>query len=448
MHRKLFLQWNNGHIDFCKSFNCFKPHFYWNFGDGSGSNDFSPTHVFPDDGKYLVTLFAVDTILNCVDVYENWIDVTKPDTFPCYVLFTDTIVGVYLQTTNWSVNCSGFYLGCHVAGPAQNYCGSIGLGGWSPALFMHGMQATSSDSIYGSRIFNGYYKTLPWNYSSAINYQDCSANFEVLIDYQPNFAVATFTAMNKNATNYTFYITGFGNPIPLSGQSATYNFSYVSYRKFSPTTVYLITSDNVNNCSDTVAQQILIKNPHYTFPVNCAIYTPIQSQTAVVGTNVQFYISASSNANYQWQQDTGLGYVNLTNAGPYSGVTTNSLTISNVQATMNNFQYRCIVYDSLGGCHNTSSPASLSVLVGISDIELLDIKLYPNPASSYITLDLPTNINNAIVSINSILGQQQIRTTTSNPKTQIDIEGLTNGVYLIEVLSDNKVRRQMFIKQQ
>jgi PKD repeat protein len=33
-------------------------HYYWNFGDGSGSNDVNPIHVFPDDGKYLVYLIV------------------------------------------------------------------------------------------------------------------------------------------------------------------------------------------------------------------------------------------------------------------------------------------------------------------------------------------------------------------------------------------------------
>lgn len=423
-------------------------HYYWNFGDGSGSNDFSPIHVFPDDGKYLVTLYGVDTVTNCVDVKENWIDVTKPDTFACDIFFTDTIIGGLPQTTNLSSNCSDVYLNCHVFANAQNICNGFSCAGWFPSLFLHGMQAASSDSVYGYRIFNAYYETLPYNYLSANNYQNCSANFEVVIDYQATNAVVTFTAMNKHATNYTFYVTGFGNPIPLSGQSVSFNFNYISYRKVSPTNVYLIITDTINNCTDSVNQTILIKNPYYTYPVNCAIYTPIQNQTAVVGTNVQFYISASSNASYQWQQDAGLGYVDLTNAGPYSGVTTNTLTISNVQATMNNFQYRCVVYDSLGGCHNTSSPASLSVPVGINDIELLDIKFYPNPASSYITLDLPTNINNATITIYSILGQQQLRTTTNKSQTNIDLDGLTNGVYLVEVSSDNKVGRQMFIKQQ
>jgi hypothetical protein len=422
-------------------------HFYWNFGDGSGSNDFSPIHIFPDDGKYLATLYGVDTISNCVDVKQNWIDVTKPDTFACNVLFTDTIIGTSPQTNNLSTNCSGLYLNCNVFANAQNLCNGFSLGSWCSSLFLHGMQATSNDSIYGYRIFNAYYKTLPYNYSSSNNYQNCSANFEVVIDYHPNYAVATFTAMNKYATNYTFYVTGFGNPIPLSGQSASFNFNYISYRKFSPTNVYLIITDTINNCTDSVNQTILIKNPNYTYPVNCAIYSPPQIQTTTIGSNTQFFISASSNASYQWQQDAGLGYVNLTNAGPYSGVTTNTLIISNVQLTMNNYQYRCIVYDSLGnGCHNTSSSAALLV-TGIDEIELVNVKIYPNPATNNITVDLPTLTNKATATVYDVLGAAQHQVALYQQKTSIDISSLASGVYFIEVFADKKMKRQMFMKQ-
>lgn len=127
-------------------------HFYWNFGDGDGSNEFSPTHVFPDDGKYLVVLYGVDTVTNCVDIKERWINVIKPDTFECNVFFTDTIIGSTASTTNLSTNCDGVNLNCHVFGPGQNYCGPNGLDGWFSSLFLHGMQAKSNDSIYGYRV--------------------------------------------------------------------------------------------------------------------------------------------------------------------------------------------------------------------------------------------------------------------------------------------------------
>lgn len=422
-------------------------HFYWNFGDGSGSNEVSPTHIFPDDGKYLVTLYGVDTLSNCVDVKESWIDVVKPDTLECYVYFTDTIIGSSPQTTNLSSNCSGFNLGCHVYATAQNLCNGFTIGSWGSSLFLHGMQATTSDNIYGYRIYNAYYETFPYNYSSANNYQNCSANFEYVIDYQPDYAEVTFTAMNKNATNYTFYITGFGNPILLDGYTVSFQYDYTSYKKAAPKNVTLITTDDINNCSDTITQTVLIINPNYSWPVNCAIYAPIESQVAETGATVQFYISASSDANYQWQQDAGLGYVDLTNAGPYSGVTTNTLTIANVQEIMNNYQYRCVVYDSLGGCHNISSPAALSVPVGINDFEPMSLKLYPNPASNYLNIDLPNDVTNATLTIHSILGQRILSTMIKQSQTIIDLNGWTNGMYLVEVSAGNRAGRQLFFKQ-
>lgn len=421
-------------------------HYYWNFGDGSGSNDFSPVHVFPDDGKYLVTLYGVDTVTNCVDVKESWIDVTKPDTLPCTIFFTDTMIGNSPRTENLSTNCEDYRLNCHVFATAQNICNGFAGNFSKPALFQHGMQATTNDSIYGYRIYHAYYKTFPVNYHpSSLNYQNCSANFEYVIDYQPDHARVTFTAMNKNATDYTFYISGFGNPIPLTEQSASFDFNYYSYRKVHPVNVTLITIDDVNNCSDTVIQTILIRNPNYVWPVNCAIYTPIESRAVYTGSNAQFHVSAYSEANYQWQQDAGLGFVSLSNAGPFSGVTTNTLTISNVQSTMNNNQYRCIVYDSLGGCHNTSAPASLTV--DISDFELLNIKVYPNPASDILTVDLPSGITDADLTIYSMLGQQQIRTTTNSPNAIVNLGKLAVGMYVLEVKSNFKVVRQTFVKQ-
>lgn len=423
-------------------------HFYWNFGDGSGSNDFSPSHIFPDDGKYLVTLYGLDTVSNCVDVKQNWIDVTKPDTFACNVLFTDTIIGTSPSTTDLSTSCSGMYLNCNVFANAQNICNGFSVGSWFSSLFLHAMEATSNDSIYGYRIFNAYYKTLPYNYSSAINYQNCSANFEVLIDYQPTYATATFTVMNKNATNYTFYITGFGSPIPLYGKSVSFNFNYISYAKVFPWNVYLIIADTINNCSDSVNQTILIKNPYYTYPVNCEINSPPQIQSTTIGSNVQFYILTSSNAQFQWQQDAGLGYVNLTNAGPYSGVTTDTLSIANVPLTMNNFNYRCVVYDSISGgwCHNTSSSAALYV-TGINELELANVKIYPNPATNNLTVDLPTPTSKTTATIYDVLGATHQLVVLDRQQTNIDISSLACGIYFIEVTADNKVRRQMFVKQ-
>jgi hypothetical protein len=50
-----------------------------------------------------------------------------------------------------------------------------------------------------------------------------------------------------------------------------------------------------------------------------------------------------SGASYQWQVDNGSGYTNISNGGVYSGVTTNTLALSSVPATMYGYNLRCVV---------------------------------------------------------------------------------------------------------
>ncbi|MGN6569585.1 MAG: T9SS type A sorting domain-containing protein, partial [Flavipsychrobacter sp.] len=46
---------------------------------------------------------------------------------------------------------------------------------------------------------------------------------------------------------------------------------------------------------------------------------------------------------YQWQVNTGAGFINITPASYYHGINTSTLSITNTSATLNNYQYRCVV---------------------------------------------------------------------------------------------------------
>ena len=248
-------------------------HYYWNFGDGSGSTATNLIHIFPDNGKYLVTLYGLDTISNCVSVAENWISVIKPDTITCNLLLSDTIIACgsddCLIPINLSSNCSGLNISCD-AGPGLNLILPWNCwlgGGWINALFLERLQAYTFDAINGYRIYKEYYKTVPYKYLSSVNYQNCSANFEVDINYQATGALVTFTAMNQNATSYQWEIIGFGNPIYITTPIASHFYPYISYEKYFPWLVVLRINDTINSCGDTISQSILIKNPYYAFPL-------------------------------------------------------------------------------------------------------------------------------------------------------------------------------------
>jgi YD repeat-containing protein len=46
---------------------------------------------------------------------------------------------------------------------------------------------------------------------------------------------------------------------------------------------------------------------------------------------------------YQWQVNTGSGFVNINNDAIYSGVTTHSLVLSNPQTSWYGYKYRCLI---------------------------------------------------------------------------------------------------------
>lgn len=55
------------------------------------------------------------------------------------------------------------------------------------------------------------------------------------------------------------------------------------------------------------------------------------------------FTSNISGASYQWQADTGTGYINIINGPVYSGVNTITLTLNSPPTSMNNYKFRCLV---------------------------------------------------------------------------------------------------------
>ena len=84
-----------------------------------------------------------------------------------------------------------------------------------------------------------------------------------------------------------------------------------------------------------------------------AITSQPSASAICAGANTTFTIVASNATGYQWQVDQGAGYVNISNAAPYSGATTTILTITGATAGMNGYAYRTV---ASGGC----TPAATS----------------------------------------------------------------------------------------
>ncbi len=184
---------------------------------------------------------------------------------------------------------------------------------------------------------------------------------------------------------------------------------------------------NQSGCDSTVTLNLTIEIVDITSqPVD---------QTVVVGNNGQFTVTTSAtNPTYQWQMDNGTGYMDLTNAGQYSGTDTDVLTISNVQFGQNNFLYRCIV--TSGNCETISSVGRLTIQdnVGLDDINKNIFNVYPNPTSNSFTISSEKVINSEFTIIDS-QGREVLTGSMNGQEHTIDISKLSKGVY--SVVFDN-----------
>lgn len=110
-----------------------------------------------------------------------------------------------------------------------------------------------------------------------------------------------------------------------------------------------------NNCSLTSAIAGLTVN---ALPV---ISTQPSNQEVCEGDDESISITASGpGITYQWQVKSGPNFVNL-NDPTYSGTTSNKLTISNADLSIDNFIYRCKLVTT-GSCTLNSNSVSLDVI--------------------------------------------------------------------------------------
>lgn len=113
--------------------------------------------------------------------------------------------------------------------------------------------------------------------------------------------------------------------------------------------------------NSTCTTAVLTTSAALTVNAIPAIGTQPQSQTTCAGGTVQFLVTGTgAGVAYQWQVNTGSGFVNLTNGGNYAGVTGSTLIVSAATVAMNGYQYRCVVS---GTCNPSVNSTAVSLTV-------------------------------------------------------------------------------------
>jgi hypothetical protein len=149
--------------------------------------------------------------------------------------------------------------------------------------------------------------------------------------------------------------------------------------------------------------------------------------------------STDTSSTYQWQQNIGGGWANLSNFGSYSGSTSDSLVITGVTPAMNNYGYRCIV---TGCTTDTSDVAVLTVVngIGLGESTLQKLTISPNPTAGIVSL------NTAVVGNYELLTLDGRVLESGTAKKDYDLTTYPKGVYHLRLSTDEGTRVLKIVK--
>ncbi len=176
-----------------------------------------------------------------------------------------------------------------------------------------------------------------------------------------------------------------------------------------------------------------------TYIIQGCLPVSISTQPTVVNTcvggNATYSVAATGTTpSYQWQVNTGSGFVNLTNTAPYSGVTTGTLSITNVTAGMNGYLYRCAVSNTCSGPVNSNSAVLNTGTVAVVNSHPTNVTVCENIASSFsITATGATayqwqvNTGSGFVNLANTAPYSGVTTTTLNISSSV--AGMTGYQY-------------------
>ncbi|MDA8886120.1 T9SS type A sorting domain-containing protein [Bacteroidia bacterium] len=196
------------------------------------------------------------------------------------------------------------------------------------------------------------------------------------------------------------------------------------------------TFQTASGCDSVVTLNLSITN------VDSFITEQPNNQSVTLGTDAQFIAkSQHSQATYQWQTNLGVGFQDLSNALQYSGVITDTLTISSVSMANNNQPFKCIV--SFNNCSDTSDVVSLTVLDNASIDEIkqtYSYAVYPNPVGSEATLRADLRLIGKTYYVYTLNGQLISESEITSPNTLINLKDFEASVYLLKVDGEHSIR--------
>jgi hypothetical protein len=124
----------------------------------------------------------------------------------------------------------------------------------------------------------------------------------------------------------------------------------------------------------------------FSFCTTPSIAAHPQSVVKCIGDDISFSVNATNVTNYQWQENSGNGFVDLSNGGDYSGVNTATLNITSTPNSYNNRSYRAMLTGTCPtGIASLAANITLANAIDIVNVSPSDTACEGNPTTLSVT---------------------------------------------------------------
>jgi N-acetylneuraminic acid mutarotase len=288
------------------------------------------------------------------------------------------------------------------------------------------------------------------NYTSVGNYHVTAYVDDTSLGCSSN-DTASVSVSNINNCSVAFNATNFGQTFTLSTSVALgagpYNYQWSSttdstFSSTSPDPVftvpvnipenYCVTVTDVSGCVASACKTIVDSMTYYT---PCQIYLAVYPDSAVPGAYYGILYTASNTPlTYTW--DFGDG---TTSNQPFPSHTygtpgryTICLTVSDGSGCSFSFCDSSFYAYKYGGGPMSQFNVRARQVLGVNDIQTsAKVALYPNPTGAKLTIDAAgQKVDNAII---YNLDGQQVLSVSSPVQNLVDVSGLSDGIYFMEI---------------
>ncbi|HET6991368.1 MAG TPA: PKD domain-containing protein [Bacteroidia bacterium] len=390
--------------------------FSWNFGDNQYAWQQSPSHTYAAPGSYVVCVTMYDSLSSCQATFCDSITVYGN------VLCTATVSANVISPASCSTCADGSAYGTMYGGTAPyTYSWSNGQTTQTATGLAPGSYTVCITDANGCSACN----------SVTVPYQNTNCNASFTWSQSQNNIIDFVNTSNNSTNGYTLYTWDFGDG--NYGYSNSVNNMSHTYQNPGTYMVCLYFVDSLTACSSSYCDSVTV-----------------YGNTMSTACNANFVIYPDSNNTQQaWAYNLSTGGPGMTYDWNWGDNTPHDYVAypSHVYQSTGTYNICLIVTDAANQCSDTMCvtinvfrlsqqaaqvPYYVNVLpMGIHEQTQVNWSLFPNPASTVLTIRTEYNLQNRKYHILDIAGRTIIANTIDGNK--IDVSSLDKGMYILQI---------------